>query len=243
MNQTVIKFDGVYKNYPLYHHLKGGIRNLICHPVEGLNSFHGLKFEALHDISFEVKKGESLGVIGKNGAGKSTLLGLIAGVIKPTHGRVLVESRVFPMLELGAGFHPELTGRENILLKGVLMGCTRKQVRDRLDAIIDFSELNNFVDQPIRTYSSGMLARLGFSVVAHLNPEILLMDEILAVGDKDFQAKCLNKIREFRKEAVTMIFVSHMMADVQMVCDNVIWLENHEINMLGSAEDVISKYS
>ena len=174
-----------------------------------------------------MKKGETLGIIGKNGAGKSTILGLIAGVLRPNTGRVMVNGRISPLLELGAGFHPELTGRENIMLKGVLIGLTRSEVLKKIDEIIEFSELDDFIDQPVRIYSSGMLARLGFSIVASLDPEILLIDEILAVGDMDFQKKCIQRMTAFKKRGVTIIFVSHNLASVENICDRLLWIENH----------------
>lgn len=207
-----------------------------------MKSLKNSKFEALCDISFEVHKGETFGIIGKNGAGKSTTLGLIAGVLKPTRGKVIVKGRISPLLELGAGFHQELTGRENIMLNGVLMGLTRAGVARKMDSIIDFSELGNFIDQPIRVYSSGMLARLGFSVVANLDPEILLIDEVLAVGDMNFQKKCIDKMMSFKKGGVTIIFVSHSMPDIEKICDRVAWLDNHTIKLMGNTKDVISNY-
>ena len=185
--QPIIVFDNVSKAYPLYHHITGGLKNFLFHLPRGLESLRNSRYVAIQEISFEVYPGETIGIVGKNGAGKSTILGLIAGVLRPNVGRVLVEGRVSPLLELGAGFHFELTGRENIMLKGVLLGFTRTEVTSKIDEIIDFSELGQFIDQPIRVYSSGMLARLGFSVVANLDPEILLIDEILAVGDEKFQ--------------------------------------------------------
>jgi lipopolysaccharide transport system ATP-binding protein len=200
------------------------------------------KFEALHDISFNVNKGESIGIIGRNGAGKSTMLGLMAGVLKPTEGRVTVNGKVAPLLELGGGFHAELTGRENIILNGILLGMTKAEVKRKMDVIIEFSELGSFIEQPIRMYSSGMLARLGFSVIANLEPDILLIDEILAVGDKDFQKKCLEKMKEFKKLGVTMVLVSHNMGDVEMMCDRAIWIEDHYQKMDGHPSEVIQNY-
>ncbi|MCC6346463.1 MAG: ABC transporter ATP-binding protein [Nitrospirales bacterium] len=200
------------------------------------------RYDVLKGVSFEVLRGETFGIIGKNGAGKSTTLGLIAGVLKPTSGAVAVRGRVSPLLELGAGFNPELTGRENIVLNGVLMGLTRAEVVRRIGEIIEFSELGNFIDQPIRMYSSGMLARLGFSVVALLNPEILLIDEVLAVGDAAFQSKCLSKMVQFKKNGVTMIFVSHSLKDVEEICDRAVWIDNQRIRMLGPAREVVNGY-
>jgi len=243
MREPVIVFDNVSKRYPLYHHVTGGIKNFLFHLPKAVNSIKNSRFEALRNISLEVHKGEALGVIGKNGAGKSTILGLLAGVLKPSTGEVVVKGRVSPLLELGAGFHPELSGRENIILNGVLMGLTRADVSKRMEEIIEFSELHTFIDQPIRVYSSGMLARLGFSVVAHLDPEILLIDELLAVGDGQFQTKCLDKMMGFKKSGVTIVFVSHSMRDVERICDRVAWIEDHTIKMLGNTKDVVSNYS
>lgn len=230
--EPVISFENVSKTYPLYHHITGGIKNLLFNFSEGLKSIRNSKYEALHEISFEVFKGETLGIIGKNGAGKSTILGLIAGVLKPTKGTVTVSGRISPLLELGAGFHPELTGRENIVLKGTLIGLTRADVLARMDDIVQFSELQDFIDQPIRIYSSGMVARLGFSIVASLNPEILLIDEILAVGDAEFQKKCMNRMKEFKKKGVTIVFVSHSQEQVKAICDKVLWIDNHKIRAI-----------
>lgn len=242
MSESVIIFDGVSKTYPLYHHIVGGIKNFLFHLPTALSSMKNSNFEALRDLSFEVYKGEALGIIGRNGAGKSTLLGLIAGVLKPTKGRVIVKGRISPFLELGSGFHPELTGRENIMLNGVLLGMTKSEIKGKMAEIIEFSELGNFIDEPIRTYSSGMLARLGFSVVAHLDPEILLIDEILAVGDQDFQKKCIDKMMGFKMSGVTMAFVSHSMADVKRICDRVIWIEDHSIKAMGDPAEAIQYY-
>lgn len=243
MKERVIVFDHVCKKYSLYHHITGGIKNLLFHLPSVLDSVKNSKYEALKDVSFEVYKGETLGIVGKNGAGKSTILGLIAGVLKPSGGLVIVKGQASALLELGAGFHPELTGRENIMLNGVIMGLTKAKVLRKLKEIIAFSELAEFIDQPIRVYSSGMLARLGFSVVAHLDPDILLIDEILAVGDLAFQNKCIDTMMNFKKKGVTIVFVSHSMPDVKRICDRVVWIENHTIKMIGSPGDVVSAYS
>lgn len=242
MNDAAVVFDNVSKNYPMYHHITGGIKNIIFHLPQGIRSMKNTRYEVFHDLSFKVKRGETLGVIGRNGAGKSTILGLIAGVLRPSEGRIDVNGRVSPLLELGAGFHPELSGKENIMLNGVLMGLTRKDVTRRMEEIIDFSELQEFIEQPIRVYSSGMLARLGFSVIAHLDPDILLVDEILAVGDLDFQKKCFAKMEEFKQKGITIIFVSHSMANVERICDRVLWLEGHTIKSLGDTKSTVNEY-
>lgn len=202
----------------------------------------GRSYLAIEDISFQVQKGESVALIGRNGAGKSTSLGLVAGVMKPSSGTVSVVGRVASMLELGGGFHPELTGRENIRLNATLLGLRRKELKQRLDKIIEFSELGEFIDEPIRVYSSGMLAKLGFSVITQVDPDILIIDEVLAVGDIAFQRKCLNTINEFKKKGVTILFVSHNLEDVEKICDKVIWIENHKMRDMGEAHSVISQY-
>ncbi|MBI3601152.1 MAG: ABC transporter ATP-binding protein [Nitrospinae bacterium] len=243
MREPAIIFENVSKSYPSYHHVIGGFKNFLLNMPEALSSIRRRRYEALKDISFDVYKGETLGIIGRNGAGKSTTLGLIAGVLKPSKGNVIVKGRISPLLELGAGFHPELSGRENVILNGVLMGLTRAEVMKKIDEIIEFSELGEFIEQPIRTYSSGMLARLGFSVVAHLDPDILLIDEILAVGDMDFQKKCLDKMTGFKNNGVTIVFVSHSMGDVERICDRVIWIDNHVIKTIGNPSNVIQEYT
>jgi len=242
MSEPIIIFDKVGKSYPQYHHITGGIKHFLFNLPKAVRMFKKMRYEALRDISFVIKRGESFGLIGRNGAGKSTTLGLIAGVLKPTMGKVTVRGRISPLLELGAGFNTDLTGRENIFLNGILMGLTRSEVNEKIDEIIEFSELGEFIDQPIRVYSSGMIARLGFSVVSSLDPEIMLLDEILAVGDMEFQKKCIDKMMGFRKKKVTMIFVSHSMTNIKKVCDRALWIENHTIKMLGDAEEVADKY-
>ncbi|RKY62772.1 MAG: hypothetical protein DRQ02_13425, partial [Candidatus Latescibacterota bacterium] len=183
VSEPVIQFEKVTKTYTLCQHIAGGIKTFLFHLPAAVRQLRNNKFTALDEVSFEVARGEALGVIGPNGAGKSTTLALIARVLQPNAGSITVRGRVLPLLELGAGFHPELTGRENIILNGVLMGLLRREVYAKLDQIIEFSELGEFIDQPVRTYSNGMLGRLGFSVVAHLDPEVLLVDEVLTVGD------------------------------------------------------------
>lgn len=242
VREPVIIFENVSKGYPLYHHFTAGVKNFLFNLPTTVSKMRDFRYEALTDISFEVCKGETFGIIGRNGAGKSTALGLIAGVLKPSKGSVIVKGRVSPLLELGAGFHHELTGRENIMLNGVLMGFTRQEVLKRIDGIIEFSELGDFIDQPIRVYSSGMLARLGFSVVAHLDPEIMLIDEVLAVGDAVFRKKCIGRMMGFKKSGVTMVFVSHSMEDIKMICDKAVWIDDHKVKMMGDAREIAKNY-
>lgn len=242
MMNSVIEFRGVTKEYPLYHHIGSGIKDLIFHPQRALSLFRGRKYLAIENISFSVNKGEAVALIGRNGSGKSTSLGLVAGVLKPSKGCVSVEGRVASMLELGGGFHPELTGRENIKLNATLLGLRRKEVNARIDKIIEFSELGEFIDEPIRVYSSGMLAKLGFSVISQVDPDILIIDEVLTVGDISFQNKCITTINEFKAKGVTILFVSHNMSDIAKICDKVIWIENHKLEAMGDAETVIEQY-
>ena len=242
MNENAIVFEKVSKSYPLYHHIIGGIKRFIFNIPGALKAIKSSRYDALRDISFEIKKGETVGVIGRNGAGKSTTLGLIAGVMKCTSGSITVNGRVAPLLELGAGFNHELTGRENIILNAVLLGLNISEVKERISSIIAFSELGDFIDQPIRVYSSGMLARLGFSVAAHLNFEILLVDEVLGVGDQQFQKKCYDKILESKQAGMTIVFVSHSMPEIEKVCGRVIWIENHTVKQIGETKQVIDAY-
>lgn len=241
MREKAVIFNRVSKSYPRYHHIIG-IKNFLFHLPSALNSLKNVRYEVLRDVSFEVYRGESFGIIGKNGAGKSTTLGLIAGVLKPDSGSIIVNGRISPLLELGGGFHPDLTGRENIMLNGVLLGMTRAEVLKKIDEIIEFSGLEDFIEQPLRTYSSGMQARLGFSVVASLEPEILLIDEVLSVGDIDFQKKCLDRMLGFKKEGVTIIFVSHSINDVKMLCDRVMWIEDKGIRLIDDSLRVTEAY-
>lgn len=239
---TAIEFKNVTKNYPLYHHIGSGIKELIFNPKRALEILKGRNFLAIENISFKIEKGESVALIGRNGAGKSTSLGLVAGVLKPTSGEVNVFGRVASMLELGGGFHPELTGRENIKLNATLLGLRQAEIKKKTDAIIEFSELGMFIDEPIRVYSSGMLAKLGFSVITQVNPDILIIDEILAVGDIAFQQKCIETINNFKKNGTTILFVSHSMNDIKKVCERVIWIENHRLKKNGGVEEITADF-
>jgi len=198
--------------------------------------------EAVRDVSLTLERGEALALVGRNGSGKSTCLSLAAGVLVPSEGTVDIRGRVSPLLALGAGVHPDLTGRENVQLNGVLLGMTRREVRQRFAAIHDFSELGDFIDQPVRQYSTGMLARLAFSVATHLEPEILIVDEILAVGDASFQAKCHERIADFRARGLTMLYVSHEVSTVMSLCDRAVYLSGGAMVAEGDPETVCAKY-
>lgn len=242
MSGPAILLENVSKRYPLYHHMAGGLKQFLFNLPASLREVRNSQFEVLTDVSFAVEHGETFGIIGSNGSGKSTTLGLIAGVLTASSGRVVTDGRISPLLELGGGFHHELTGRENLILSGVLMGLRRAEVLLKMEEILEFAEIGDFIDQPIRVYSSGMLARLGFSMVATLDPEILLIDEILAVGDLNFQQKCMDRMMAFKKNGVTMVFVSHRMEDVLKMCDRVAWIEDHRIRCLGGAKEVVEQY-
>lgn len=240
--EPAVIFQNVWKSYPSYNRISGGIKSFLFHFPQAVRELRQRR-TVLEDVSFEIKKGESFGFIGRNGAGKSTTLGLIAGVLSPEQGKVRVNGRVSPLLELGAGFHPELTGRENIMLNGVLLGLTKQEVWEHEAEIIEFSELGDFIDCPVRTYSSGMYAKLGFSVVSMLKPEIILVDEILSVGDIAFAHKCEATFDRFRAAPdVTVVIVSHSLETVSQNCDRAAWVEDKTVKMVGPAADVVREY-
>jgi lipopolysaccharide transport system ATP-binding protein len=199
-------------------------------------------FYALRDVSFEVSKGESVGIVGSNGAGKSTLLSVITGLAHPDEGSVEVNGRIAALLELGSGFHPDLTGAENIRMNAALLGFTKKETMDLFDSIVEFSGVGEFIDQPLRTYSSGMMLRLAFSVAVNVNPDVLLVDEVLAVGDQAFQARCLERIRTLRDAGKTLLCVSHATSLLTQFCDRAIWLDHGQLVMQGEINEVIEAY-
>jgi len=199
-------------------------------------------FTALDGVSLDVPQGSTFGVIGENGSGKSTLLKLLAGITKPTRGRLTVEGRISALIELGAGFHPEISGRENVAINGIMLGLTRKEVEERFDAIVAFAEMQDFIDAPVKTYSSGMYMRLGFSVAIHVEPDILLIDEVLAVGDEAFTRKCLDKISEFHRRGRTIVIVTHALGLVEKMCDDVLWLRQGKVADRGDPKRVIDAY-
>jgi homopolymeric O-antigen transport system ATP-binding protein len=197
---------------------------------------------ALKNVSLEVPRGTTYGLIGHNGSGKSTLLRLIAGIHRPTSGRIDVDGRVSALLELGAGFHPELTGRENIYLNGSILGLRRREINAKIDEIIEFAGIDEFIDSPVKIYSSGMFVRLGFSVAVHVQPDILIIDEVIAVGDEDFQRRCFDHVYRLRNSGATIILVTHSLNLVQSMCDNAAWLDHGELRAVGSSPDVVHEY-
>lgn len=237
MNDSIVRFDKVTKSFQIGYKLL--LKEVL---IDIVKSKKRDVFYAIQDVSFDVKKGETLGIIGGNGSGKSTILKLIAGVIVPTSGKVEVKGRIAPLIELGAGFHPELSGKENIYINGTILGLSRKEIKSRLNSIVSFAELSEFIDTPIKHYSSGMYLRLGFSIAIHTDPQVLLVDEILAVGDESFQAKCFNKLEEIKKKNTTIVFVSHDLKSISKFCDRVILIEHGKIKMTGEPNSVLNAY-
>jgi len=199
-------------------------------------------FPALRDVSFSVPKGSTFGVMGRNGSGKSTALKLVAGITKPTSGKVSVEGRISALIELGAGFHPEISGRENVFINGIMLGLSKREIQSRFDEIVDFAELREFIDAPVKTYSSGMYMRLGFAVAINVNPDVLLVDEVLAVGDEGFTHKCLDKFGEFRRRGKTILLVTHSLNLIERFCDDALWLDAGEKRAEGDPKRVIGAY-
>ncbi|HVP04886.1 MAG TPA: ABC transporter ATP-binding protein [Dehalococcoidia bacterium] len=200
------------------------------------------QFCALQDVTFSISRGETVALIGRNGSGKSTALKLMAGVTAPSSGQVYIGGRISPLIELGAGFHPDLTGRENVHLNASILGMSGREIKEQFDAIVQFAELEEFIDTPIKRYSSGMYVRLGFAVAVHSNPEILLVDEVLAVGDAFFQEKCLEKMHDFRSRGVTIVLVSHSTALVSEFCERAIWLDHGHMLGDGPAKEIVQRY-
>ena len=236
---ALIEFENVSK---VFTH-SGEAKLLRAHVWNRLKPRSKNVFYALRNVSFSLNHGESLAVIGRNGAGKSTLLSLVAGLCLPSEGRVAVNGRVAAFLQLGSGFHPDLTGVENTHLNASLMGLSRKRTADLLPSIIEFAEIEGFMNDPIRTYSSGMIMRLGFAVAVHVDAEILIIDEVLGVGDQRFQKKCFDKIHEFRGAGKTLLFVSHGAEMVRQFCDRALWLDQGEVMLTGPVDQVLEAYS
>lgn len=242
---TAIRFENISKCFALHQHRPHSLQETLIRlvPWRRQAPTPTEEFWALRDVSFEVADGETVGLIGPNGVGKSTVLKLISRILEPTSGRVEVNGRVGALLELGAGFHPDLTGRENVYLNASMMGLNRQEVDRRFDEIVAFSELEPFIDVPVKHYSSGMYVRLGFAVAVHTDPEILLVDEVLAVGDAAFQRKCYERIDQLRAAGVTLLFVSHSADTVRSLCSRALWLDSGTLVADGSAESVVQQYT
>lgn len=249
MSDIAVLVEGLGKAYKIAHQPRGryntlqeDITRFLKSPFD--NNVRPKKelFWALQEVSFEVKQGEVLGVIGRNGAGKSTLLKILSRITQPTSGRAVISGRIGSLLEVGTGFHPELTGRENIFLNGAILGMTRREIQRQFDEIVAFAEVEQFLDTPVKRYSSGMYMRLAFAVAAHLEPEILVVDEVLAVGDAEFQKKSLGKMQEVARTGRTVLFVSHNMAAVESLCSTCLWLSSGKLTMHGVTREVIAEY-
>ena len=245
---TAISVQGLSKRYRIGQYqtaygtlrdaLSGGVRRIVAreHHDEERDMW------ALRDVSFDVPDGEVLGIVGRNGAGKSTLLKVLTRIVSPTEGRAEIRGRVGSLLEVGTGFHPELTGRENVFLNGSILGMRQREIVSKFDEIVDFAGVGPFLDTPVKRYSSGMSVRLAFAVAAHLEPEILLVDEVLAVGDAEFQRRCLGRMEDLSESGRTVVFVSHQMQAVAQLCDRAIWLDHGRVESEGPASDVVAEY-
>jgi lipopolysaccharide transport system ATP-binding protein len=238
----VVTVQNITKEFRTYQRYHVGLKSLVVNPRLLFRRIEKSPFLAIDQVSFTVERGETFGIIGRNGAGKSTLLALLAGVLQPTSGTIAVRGRISPLLELGVGFTHELTGRENILINGVLLGLRRREIESKIDEIIQFSGLSRFIDQPLKTYSSGMQSRLGFAIAAHVSPDILLVDEVLAVGDAEFQQKCFDRMDELKRQGTTIVVVSHNLQTVETLCNRAIWIDRGRLVMMGSPSLVVKEY-
>jgi lipopolysaccharide transport system ATP-binding protein len=235
--ETVIQVNGVGKSYHMYERPS----HRLWRALAGKRKSFYKDFWALRDVSFSVRRGQTVGIVGRNGSGKSTLLQMIAGTLNPTEGSIKVKGRVAALLELGSGFNPEFTGRENVYLNATILGLSRAQIDQRLESILAFADIGEFIDQPVRSYSSGMSVRLAFAVIAHVDADILIIDEALAVGDAFFSQKCMRFLREFQKNG-TLLFVSHDAAAVTNLCENAVWLQNGRMRLSGTSQEVVEAY-
>ncbi|MFZ1326072.1 MAG: ABC transporter ATP-binding protein [Candidatus Contendobacter sp.] len=242
MNKIIIEINDVTVQFRLSSEKILTFQEYFIRRLKNNKLFYS-DFKALNNVSFSISQGEAIGIIGANGAGKSTLLKVISRVIHPTKGRVFLRGRIAPLLELGAGFDNEMTGRENIFLNGAVLGFTRNDIKKRIERIIDFSGIDRFIDAPVRTYSSGMVARLGFAIATDIQPEVLILDEILSVGDAEFQQKSAARISEYHNKGSTILMVSHNMGSIKQLCDNVIWLEHGSIKNKGATNMILNQYS
>src|SRR4249919_1775753 len=259
MSETVIKVEGLGKKYIIGHQAKGGYKTFRDQIGDNFKTVFSKtkkmlsgqmvvegdemeEFWALKDVSFEVKQGETLGIIGRNGAGKSTLLKILSRITEPTSGRVEMRGRIRSLLEVGTGFHPELTGRENIFMNGSILGMSKREIDRKFDEIVAFAEIDKFIDTPVKHYSSGMYVRLAFAVAAHLEPEILLVDEVLAVGDINFQKKCIGKMGDVARAGRTVILVSHQLNQIRRLCHRALWIDDGGLRLDGHTHEVVSAY-
>ena len=237
-NEPVITVDHVRKKFRLYHERNNSLKAALMR--RRVAKFE--EFWAIDDVSFEIRPGETFGIIGENGSGKSTMLKCIARILRPDHGSITTRGKISALLELGAGFHPELSGRENVYLNGSILGLAKRELDAKFDEIVDFAGLSKFIDQPVKNYSSGMYVRLGFSIAINVDPDILLVDEVLAVGDESFQRRCAEKFAELQNNGKTIVLVSHAMGQVRALCDRLAWMNHGKLEMVGPAKEVIDNY-
>lgn len=240
MAENMVEVKNVTMKFRMSDEPLNSLKEVFTTAVKGKLRFN--EFLALDHVSFELEKGKTLGLIGKNGAGKSTTLKLISGILKPTEGSIITRGNIVPMLELGAGFDLELTGKENIYLNGAILGYSKEYLESKYDEIVEFAEIRDFIDMPIRNYSSGMMARLAFSIASVVQPEILIVDEILAVGDVAFQEKSFNRMKELMSGGATVLFVSHDLEKIEEMCDKVIWLDRGKVVKFGDTAEVCTAY-
>ena len=238
--EKIIKVSHISMGFKMDMNKVSSLKEWVVTWLKGQSNYQ--TFWALKDVSFEVNKGEVIGIIGRNGSGKSTLLKIISGLFRPSEGKISVKGRIVPMLELGSGFDPELTGRENVFLNGAILGYTEAFLKEQFDDILEFSELGDFIDMPLKTYSSGMMMRLAFSVATIVQPEILIVDEILAVGDEAFQRKSRAKMLELMGGGTTVLYVSHSLDQIRELCNRVVWLDHGKVVMQGEAAEVCDAY-
>jgi ABC-type polysaccharide/polyol phosphate transport system ATPase subunit len=239
-NDTIILLDNISIRYRVPSESIRTIKEYVIRLIQGKIKF--LDFYALKNIHLEIKKGEIFGILGRNGAGKSTLLKVISKVLVPVEGRIWTKGQINPLLQLGAGFHVELTGRENIYLNATLLGHSRQEVDRKIDSIIEFADIGEFLESPLRTYSSGMQARLGFAVATAWQPDILILDEVLSVGDTAFQEKCINRMNNFQQSGATVLLVSHDIKQVRSICERAMWLDHGEIKAIGPVDEICDSY-
>lgn len=235
-----VKVENLGIHYRIYHRQARSLKTVAIDIMKRRYSYS--QFWGLRNVSFDVEKGGMLGIVGRNGSGKSSLLKVLSGIYYPDEGSYRINGRVSALIELGAGFHPELTGRENIILNGAILGYSREEMIEKFDEIVAFSGVGKFIDSPVKNFSSGMELRLGFSVAVHSEPDVMLIDEVLAVGDKQFKKKCYQKIDEFRKKGITILFVSHNMDEITRYCDNCLWLDKGIVKAFGKPAEVSKEY-
>lgn len=240
---AMIEIDHVWKQFRLNGHMRTTLKETLVRRFKPVPGLQDDTFWALQDVTFDIERGETFGIIGNNGSGKSTLLKMITGIAKPTRGAVTVNGSLSALLELGAGFHPDFSGRENVYLNGAILGLTRKEIDQRFDSIVAFAEMERFIDSPVKTYSSGMYMRLAFSIAIHVDPDILVIDEVLAVGDAAFQQKCYDQIQRFKHQGKTIVFVSHSLSVVQEICQRAAWIDRGVMRALGKTDTVLEFYS